>query len=57
MGVELEVGGELGGGEVSIGGSRQLLPSKRHRIITRQVNRYFIFIPFIANFIVAQGQN
>ena len=56
MGVESEVaGGGLGGGEVSTGGSRQLLPRKRHRIMIRQVNRYFMFIPFMVNSIVARG--
>jgi hypothetical protein len=43
----VEVGGGLGAGEVSIGGSRQLLPRKRHIIMIRQVNRYFVFIAFI----------
>lgn len=57
MGVTVEVGGGLKGGEVSIGGSRQLLPRKRHSIMIRQVSRYFRFIPFIAGFIVARGQN
>jgi len=47
MGLVVEVGGGLGGGEVSIGGSRQLLPRRRHRIIIRQVNKYFVFIAFI----------
>jgi hypothetical protein len=40
-------GGELGGGEVFTGGNKQLLPRKRHKIMIRQVNRYFRFIPFI----------
>ena len=57
IGVAVEVaGGGLGGGDISIGG-RQLLPRIRHRIIIRQVNRYFMFIPFIVDFIVARGQN
>jgi hypothetical protein len=47
MGLVVEVGGGLGGGEVSIGGNRQLLPRKRHIIMIRQVNRYFVFIAFI----------
>jgi hypothetical protein len=46
-GVQLgSTGVEFGDGEVFIGGNRQLLPRIRHRII-RQVNRYFMFIPFI----------
>lgn len=54
MGVA-EVGGGLGGGDISTGGSRQLAPRKRHRIIIRQVNRYFMFIPFMADFYCSTG--
>jgi hypothetical protein len=43
----VEVGGEFGGGEVFTGGNKQLLPRKRHIIMIRQVNRYFMFIAFI----------
>jgi hypothetical protein len=35
------------GGGVSTGGKTQLAPRRRHRII-RGINRYFIFILFIA---------
>jgi len=40
------LGGGLVGGEVSMLGSKQPLPGKRHRIIIRQVNRYLIFALF-----------
>jgi hypothetical protein len=55
MGPVVEVGGELGGGAVSIGGSTQLQPRERHSTIIRQVSRYFRFIPFMVTFIVARG--
>ena len=48
MGVAVEVGGGLGGGEVSTGGSRQLLPRKRH-IMIRQVNRYLMLALLMAD--------
>ena len=58
MGVTVEVGGGRGGGEVSIGGSRQLVPRKRHNVIVRQVNRYFMLALLIVDYIiVARGQN
>ena len=52
MGVVVEVGG------VSVEGGAQLMvpmvPKRRHRIMIRPVGRYFIFIAFIANSIVAR---
>jgi len=53
----LLVGDELGGGEVSVLGSRQPLLSERTKIRIAEITRYFIFALFIANFIIACGQN
>ena len=49
------VGGELGGGAVSVLGSRQLLLSERTKIRIAEIARYFIFALFIADFIIACG--
>jgi len=51
------VGDELGGGEVSVSGSRQPLLSERTKISIAEINRYFIFALFIADFIIACGHN
>ena len=53
IGVVMGLVGGLGGGEVSMLDGRQPLARKRHKIIIRQVDKYFIFIPFIADDIVA----
>ncbi len=61
-GVQLEsiwlvllVGDELGGGEVSVLGSRQPLLSERTKIRIAEITRYFIFALFITDFIIAYG--
>ncbi len=53
------VGDELGGGEVSASGlnSAQPLLSERTKIRIAEITRYFIFTLFIADFIIACGQN
>jgi len=51
------VGDELGSGEVSVSGSRQPLLSERAKIRITEITRYFIFALFIADFIIACGQN
>ena len=53
----LLVGDELGGGEVSVSGSKQALLSERTKISIAEITRYFIFALFIADFIIACGQN
>ena len=56
MGVVIEVG-EVGGVSVEerVQLRVKLAPKRRHRII-KQVNRYFMFILFMANSIVAHGR-
>jgi len=51
------VGDELGGGEVSVLDGRQPLLSARAKIRIAEIARYFIFALFIADFIIACGQN
>ena len=53
----LLVGDELGGGEVSVSGSKQPLLSERTKIRITEITRYFIFALVIANFIIAYEQN
>ncbi len=57
IGLVLLVGDELSGGEVSVSGSRQPLLSERAKIRIAELTRYFIFTLFIADFIIACGQN
>ena len=56
MGVVIEVG-EVGGVSVEerVQLRVKLVPKRRYRII-KQVNRYFMFILFMANSIVAHGR-
>jgi len=53
----LLVGDELGGGEVSVLDGKQPLLSERTKIRIAEIARYFIFTLFIADFIIACGQN
>lgn len=55
MGLTIESAGGLVGGVVSSGGSGQPLPTKRNITMTRQASRYFRFVLFMVNFIVARG--
>ncbi len=57
IGLVLLVGDELGGGEVSVLGSRQPLLSERAKIRIAEIARYFIFALFITAFIIARRQN
>jgi ribosomal protein S28E/S33 len=51
MGVVVEVVGSVGVSvEVNVQLRVPMAPGRRHRIITRQVTRYFIFIALIVNF-------